>query len=190
MSRRAWAAVAVLAALAVGPAAARAQDEDLLGPFSNLNYTAAGGIMAGVGPQGTALRRGPYASLSAYTETAMGMQLGIEGAYASSNDIFNTKFVSLGAIARLSPMPEDYRIYVQLGAAAYRVSYRSAVAGLSVPDPVIRPGGSFGLGLDVLELSRFAVGGIVAYHGVVIGTHNSRSYLVGALTVSLKPSPY
>ena len=190
IAARVGAGVALIAALALVPAAARAQDEDLAGRFSHLHYEMAGGLMAGVGPQGVTLRRGPFGSFNVHGESALGMEVGVEAAYAGSADIFHTHFSSLGAIARLSPVPEDYRAYVQLGAAAYHISYHSDTAGLTAPGSTTRPGGSFGLGLELIDTSNFSLGGLVTYNGVVINGNTARSYLVGALTVTFKPSAY
>lgn len=190
MSVRRWlAGVAVLVAVAMAPAGAHAQDE---GPgfLSRLRYNAAGGLMAGVGPQGRELWRGPYASFNVHGESTIGMELGVEVAYAASEDILRTKFLSLGGILRLSPMPEDYRAYVQLGAVLSRVSFDPKQAGLATPSDRTRPGGSFGVGIDAIETDNLAIGGLVTYNGVVLASGSSRSYMVAALNVTFKPSPY
>lgn len=192
MSVRPWlAGVAVLVAVALAPVGAHAQDDEG-GPgfLSRLRYNAAGGMMAGVGPQGRELWRGPYASFNVHGESTIGMELGVEVAYAESEDILRTKFLSFGGILRLSPMPEDYRAYVQLGAVLSRVSFDPKQAGLETPGNRTRPGGSFGVGVDVIETDNLAVGGLLTYNGVVLASGSSRSYMVASLNLTFKPSPY
>ena len=190
MSRRALSAiVAALIVAALAPAA-RAQDEGSLGLLLRLHYGVLGGIMVPVGPQGRDLSRGPYGSVSVVGESSLGMQLGAEVAYAASNDYLRTHFTSLGVIARLSPVPDDYRVYVQLGAALYRVSYSPKLASIASPGSTTRPGGSFGIGLDAIQAGRMAIGGLVTYQGVVIGRSTARSYLSLALNVTYRPSDY
>lgn len=183
------AALLLLAALVMAPAAARAQDESssMLGRF---HYGFSGGIMQGVGPQGDALRRGPAVSFNVHGESAIGMQLGVEGAFASSDDFFKTRFLSLGAIARLSPMPEDYKVYVQLGAGLYNVSYGNKDAGVVSPGNRTRPGGGFGLGFDAIQADHYNVGALITYNGVVLARTAARSYITAAITFTLKPSAY
>jgi hypothetical protein len=181
--------LAVMAVIALTPAIARAQEQGGSSLFSGLNYCASGGIMSGAGPQGRTLGRGYYGGFNVHGESAIGMQLGLEAAYVSSNDVLNTKFASIGGIARMSPTPEDYRAYVQLGAAVYHVAF-SPEAGLSAPPASTRPGGSFGVGLDVFEGTNFSLGGIITYNGVILARSQARSYAIAALTLTFKPSPY
>ena len=190
MSRCAWLATTSLFLLLSAPRLARAQDEGGPGLVSRLHYNAAGGIMAGVGPQGRELWRGPYASFNVHGESVIGMEMGLEAAYASSDDDLRTKFYSIGGIARLSPMPEDYRAYVQLGAGFSHVTFDPKRPGLSAPSNRWRPGGSFGVGLEVIETDKLAIGGLVTYNGVVLASGSSRSYMVVALNVTLKPPAY
>ena len=183
------AAVLLLAALALAPATARAQDEtsSMLG---RLNYEFSPGVMQGVGPQGNALRRGPAVSFNVHGESAIGMQLGVEATYASSDDFFKTRFLSLGGIARLSPMPEDYKVYVQLGAALYNVSYGNKDPGVVSPGNRTRPGGGFGLGFDAVQSDHYNVGALLTYSGVVLARSAARSYITAAVTFTFKPSAY
>ena len=183
------AALLLLAALALAPGMARAQDETsrLLG---RLNYGFSAGVMQGVGPQGNALRRGPAVSFNVHGESAIGMQLGVEGTYASSDDFFKTRFLSLGGIARLSPMPEDYKVYVQIGAALYNVSYGNNDLGVVSPGNRTRPGGSFGLGFDAVQSNHYNVGALLTYSGVVLARSAARSYITAAITFTFKPSAY
>ncbi len=182
------AALVLLAACACAPGAARAAS--LRTTLARLQYTAAGGIMGGVLPQGTSLQHGPYASFNVHGESALGLQLGLEATYAASDDILRTHFLSAGGIARLSPMPEDYRAYVQLGMAAYHVTYDPKEPGLETPGTTTRPGGSFGIGYEVVDSNNLSVGGIVSFTGVVLGRNSARTYMTVALTVTLKPAPY
>jgi hypothetical protein len=187
--RRVWLAGLALFAATQLPAVAGAQ-EGTLGMISRLRYCASGGMMAGVGPQGRDLWRGPYASFNVHGESVIGMELGVEGAYASSDDVLRTKFLSLGAIARLSPMPEDYRAFVQVGVAMSSVTFEPKIAGLETPGDKVRPAGSFGIGIDFLELKNVAVGGLVTYNGVIFKRDAARSYLVAALSLTFKASRY
>jgi hypothetical protein len=186
-------AIACLAAIAVAgwsPVTARAQDEGGPGRLSRLHYGVEGGYMSGIGPQGQALGRGPSFSLNLHGDSPLGMELGIEAAYASSNDVLNTRFASLGGIARLSPTPEDYRAYVQLGAGLCSVTFSPDAPGVSAPANSVRPGGSFGVGLELIERTNVSVGVIVQYHGVVLARSEARSYLIGGISLTFKPSPY
>ena len=189
MSRRVWLAGLALFAATQLPAVAGAQ-EGTLGMFSRLRYCVLGGMMAGVGPQGRDLWRGPYASVNVHGESVIGMELGLEGSYASSDDILRTKFTSLGAIARLSPMPEDYRAFVQVGVAISSVKFDPKIAGLSTPGDKIRPAGSFGIGVDIIQRNNVAIGGLVTYNGVIFKRDAARSYLVAALSLTFKASAY
>jgi hypothetical protein len=183
------AALVLLAALAMAPAPARA-DQSGQGVFERLNYGIASGVMEGVGPQGATLRRGPYLSFNVHGESAIGMQLGVEAAYASSEDYFKTQFFTLGGIARLSPTPEDYRVFVQLGASVSHVTYGSPSPGATRPENKTRPGGSFGVGLDLIQKDHYSIGGLISYNGVVLARSAARSYLVAAINVTFKPSAY
>ena len=188
MSVRRGAVLALLAACACAPGPARAAD--LRTTLARLEYTAVGGGMAGILPQGSTLQHGPYASINVHGESALGMQVGLEFTYAASDDILRTHFASAGGIVRLSPMPEDYRVYVQLGAAAYRVTYDPKEPGLETPGETTRPGGSFGLGYEVWDSTHLSVGGVVSFTGVVLGRTSARSYMTVGLSVTLKPAPY
>ena len=183
-------AMAALLALVLAPGLAHAQEEDATGTFSRLQYSAIGGIMSGVGPQGRTLGRGPAVMFNVHGESTIGMELGLEAAYAASNDNLNTTFTSAGLIARLSPTPEDYRAYVQLGASIYHVTFSPDLPGIVAPENTTRPGGSFGLGLELFDRAHFTIGGLVTYNGVVVAHNASRSYLLAGVTLTFKPSPY
>ena len=189
-TRRAIAGLALFAVALGLPAAARAQDENRQSLLARLNYCAQGSIMGGVGPQGRPLGRGPSFSLNVNGESSLGMELGFEAAYASSNDILNTRFASLCAIVRLSPTPEEYRAFVQLGAGAFHVSYSPDAPGLAAPANSVRPGGNFGVGFDLLEQTRFSAGAILQYNGVILARNEGRSYLTAGVMVTFKPVPY
>ena len=180
----------LFAALALAPAAARAGDEGSQGLLGRLHYGVTAGAMEGVGAQGRSLQLGPAFGLSVLGESALGMQLGIEGAYVASGDGFRTRFTSVGAIARLSPTPEDYSAFVQVGAGVYHVAYTDHPAGTRPPDNTTRPGASFGLGLDMFQTDYFTVGGIVSYTGVVLARSAARSYVIVAVNLSFRPSTY
>ncbi len=189
MRARCWlGGAAVWATVAIAPIHAYAQDEGGAGFLSGLRYCAGAGIMSGAGPQGRNLWRGPYFAFNVHGESALGMVIGLEGAYAASDDILRTRFTSIGGFARLSPMSEDYRAYVQLGAVLSHVTYDPKAPELKSPGTTTRPGGSFGVGYDVIELSNLAIGGIVTFNGVVFKSNSAQSYLVVALNVTFKPS--
>jgi hypothetical protein len=181
---------ALVLATAVAFAAGVARADGPLGFVSGLQYGVAGGQMIPEGPQGVSLARGPSVSVSVLGESALGMQLGAAVAYAASDDILRTKFTSLSGVARLSPLPDDYRAFVQLSAGLYHVTYDPKVSTLASPGSTTRPGGGFGLGWDVIDTSNFGLGAIVTYQGVILGRTEARSYLVAALSVTFKPSPY
>jgi hypothetical protein len=181
---------AALVAMTLATDPALAQDEGGLGLLSRLRYCLGGGMMAGVGPQGRELWRGPYAAFNVHGESTIGMQLGVEIAYAASDDVLRTQFLSFGGIARLSPVPEDYRAYVQLGACLSHVTFDPKYAGLDTPGTRTRPGGSFGVGFDVIETDYFAIGGLLTYNGVLLKTNSARSYMVAAVNVTFKPAAY
>jgi len=189
-ARRAITGLALAAVMALAPAMARAQDERTDGILSRLHYSVNGGMMSGIGAQGRPLGHGPAFAFTVHGESVIGMELGVEAAYAASNDILNTRFASLGAIARLSPTREDYRAYVQIGASLYNVTFSPDVQGLVVPENTRRPGGSFGIGFELLDGTNFSLGGLVTYNGVVLARSAARSYLVAGLTLTFKPSPY
>ena len=131
-------AALLLAGLAL-PGAVRAQDQGV-GFFSLLHYGIAAGGMVPAGPQGKDLRRGVHFGGQLYGETGFGVQFGGEASYTTSPDPLQTRISEIGLFSRLSPTPEDYRLYVQLGLGGYGVSYH---AGTPRPASVFRPGGSF-----------------------------------------------
>ena len=184
------AVLAAAALLVLAPGLARAHDEVTSGLLSRLHYCITGGILSGVGPQGRTLARGPSIAVNIHGESAIGMQLGVEATYAGSNDILNTRFTSIGMIARLSPTPEDYRAYVQVGAGVYHVTFKPDQPSLETPEDSTRPGGSFGIGLELIQSSKFKLGGIATYSGVVLARSDARSYLVAGLTLTIMPSQY
>jgi len=180
--RAAAATVALLACVAAAPAHATSR-------WSSLNVGVDAGIMSGAGPQGLPLGRGPYAGVYVFGESALGMEFGGALEFASSNDALHTKFTSLGVIARLSPTPEDYRVFVQLGASMYHATY-DPDPGILPPDELTRPGGSFGIGWDMYQQPRWAAGLLVNYTGVLIARRAARSYVTVALNFTLKPPAY
>ena len=172
------------------PATARADDDGSQNFLTRLHYSLAGGLMDGVGTQGAALRRGPFGSVNVHGESATGMQLGVEAAYAASEDDYRTHYLSLGGIARLSPTPEDYRVFVQVGAAVYHVTFNPVLSLGGVPQNATRPGGSFGIGFDVYQGNRVMIGGIALYNNVVLSRTAARSYLTAAVNITFKPASY
>jgi len=177
---------AVAAALLACALAASAHADGLL---STLQVGVQGGVMSGIGPQGTPLGHGPYLGVSAFGESPLGMELGANVEFASSNDALHTKFTSLGAFARLSPTPEDYRAFVQLGGGIYHAHY-APNPGLTALGGLWRPGGSFGLGFDLFSEPHWAAGVLTNYNGVLFGRHAARSYITLAVNVTLRQSPY
>jgi hypothetical protein len=182
-------ACAVAAGLALAVAPVHAQS-GAPGALSRLNYCVTGGIMSGVGPQGRELNRGPAVGFQVRGESAIGMQLGAEVSYAASNDVLNTTFTSFDIIARLSPTPEDYKAYVQLATGIYSTSFHPDQVLPDTPEGTVRPGGSFGLGLELFEGTNLTIGGIATYSGVIIARSKARSYLTAGVTFTFKPSPY
>jgi len=69
-------------------------------------------------------------------------------------------------------------------------SFDPKQVGLQTPENRTRPGGSFGVGIDVIETDKLAIGGLMTYNGVVLASGSSRSYMVAALTLTFKPSAY
>jgi hypothetical protein len=182
VNRCAAAAAALLACALALPARAD-------GLLSTLHVGAQAGAMSGIGPQGAPLGHGPYLGVCAFGESAFGMQLGGNLEFASSNDVLHTKFTSLGLFARLSPTPEDYRAYVQLGGGLYHAHYAPA-PGYFAPAGVWRPGGSFGVGWDIFEQPRWAAGLLVNYNGVLFGRSAARSWVSMAVNVTLQRAAY
>ena len=182
--------LALFAAACLAPVAAHAQNVGGESLLSRLNYGVQGGLMVPEGPQGVSLASGPFASINVHGESALGMQLGFEASYIASDDALRTRFAGLSALARLSPVPEDYRAFVQLSGGFYHVTYDPKVSTVAKPGSTTRPGGSFGIGFDAIEASNFSIGGVITYHGVVLGRSQARSFLIAALNVTFKPSRY
>lgn len=165
-------ATALLLAALVMPAVARAQDEGV-GFFPLLHYGITGGGMIPAGQQGHDLRRGANFGGEVYGESPYGVQFGGEASYTASNDTRRTRISQVGLFSRLSPTPEDYRLYVQLGLGGYAVSYH---AGAPRPASKFRPGGSFAMGGDFARWANVSLGGSLAYHGVLLERHHAIAY--------------
>ncbi len=182
-------AAAAYIVLALGaPARAEAQG-GVRGLLSQLDYGVEGGVMVPSGPQGHTLAHGPYFGAFAYGESSLGLLLGVDASYAASNDVRQTRIGMLDVFGRLSPIPDDYRAYLQMSVGAYVVGYHPP-AGIVAPGTRVRPGGSFALGLDPIQFGNLKLGGLVAYHGVILNRGSALSYVTATLNLTLAPSPY
>jgi len=99
------------------------------------------------------------------------------------------------SVSLASVIGDDGALYFMIGgrktaAGLYRVTYSPKLAGTTAPKSTTRPGGSFGLGLDLFQSNRIVVGGLLTYHGVVLASSSARSYVIAALNVTLRPSDY
>jgi hypothetical protein len=166
---------ALLLALLALPGTVRADDSGP-GPFSQLHYGIMGGGMIPAGPQGRELRRGWNLAAEVYNETGFGIQFGGEVSLTTSTDTLSTRITQFGIFARLSPSPEDYRLYVQFGLAGYAVSYDPSPPTVTHPASLVRPGGSFAVGAEVAHFSNFSVGGSVAYVGILLQLHHALAF--------------
>ena len=166
---------ALLAAGLALPARVHAQDSGP-GLFSRLHYGVTAGGMIPVGQQGKDLRRGGHFGAEAYGETALGVQFGTEGSYTASTDPLKTRIAQVGVFTRLSPSPEDYRLYVQFGLGGYAVSYHPESPSLPRPSSAFRPGGSFAIGAEFAQLSALSIGGSACYHGILLQRHHAVAY--------------
>ena len=161
--------VTALAGLA--PASARA------GLFSEMHYGVTGGGMVPFSRQGRDLQRGTDFGGEIFNDTNLGMQLGIDGSYTTSDDPLRTRMTHVGGIMRLSPSPEDYRLYVQLGLAGYFVDFTASAPPTPKPESKLRPGGSFAVGFQAAEWGNFSLGASAAFHGVVLERHDALTYM-------------
>jgi len=117
------------------------------------------------------------------------MLVGGEAGVTESTDIYNPRIAMAGLAARLGPIPDDYRLHVQIGLGVYDISYH--------PDqPVphrndrVSGGGSFYVGLYPIQLGNFSFGGSAGYTGVVMQRNQALSYLALSLGIQYTPAPY
>jgi hypothetical protein len=80
-------------------------------------------------------------------------------------------------------------MHVRLGAGIYHVSYHPG-GPVAVPGSRVRPGGSFGVGVEPLQFGNLQLGGAVGYTGVVLGEDQALSYMVVSLNLTWRPQPY
>jgi len=160
---------AALALLAAAPAWA--------GLLSELHYGVTGGVQVPFSRQGRDLKHGGDFGGEIFNDTNLGMQLGIDGSYTTSDDPLQTRLTHVGAIMRLSPSPEDYRLYVQLGAAGYYVDFTASSPPTPKPNSELRPGGSFAVGFRAAEWGNFSLGASGTFHGVVLERHHALTYM-------------
>ncbi len=179
-----WLAMGLVVAGLAMPAAARAQDSGI-GFFPLLHYGITGGGMFPAGPQGDELHRGTHIGGEIYGESGLGVQLGVESSFTASPDPRETRITHVGVLSRLSPSPEDYRLYVQLGLGGYSVSYSAGTPRLA---SVFRPGGSFAIGAEVIQFGSFSLGGSGAYHGIILQSHKAIAYAAVRLHLTYQRS--
>jgi len=160
---------AALALLGAAPAWA--------GLFSEMHYGVTGGVQVPFSRQGRDLKRGSDFGAEIYKDTNLGVQLGIDGSYTTSDDPLQTRLTHVGGIMRLSPSPEDYRLYVQLGIAGYYVDFTASAPPTPKPESELRPGGSFAVGFKAAEWGNVSLGASGVFHGVVLQRHHALTYL-------------
>jgi len=158
-----------LAWLAAAPASA--------GLLSELHYGITGGGQVPFSRRGRDLAHGTDFGAEIFNDTNLGMQLGIDGSYTTSDDPLQTRMTHLGGIMRLSPSPEDYRLYVQLGLAGYFIDFTASAPPTPKPESKLRPGGSFAVGFQAAEWGNFSLGASAAFHGVVLERHDALTYM-------------
>jgi hypothetical protein len=176
----------LLAAMLLAPAAARAQEDEHYGLLQQMAYTLSLGGLVPAGQEGEGLDPGFHARAIALHESGSGLSLGGGLEWSKSRDPLQTSFFTIGALAHISP--QDYTgAYLRLGAGAYVVSYSPKDAGVAKPATTVRPGGSFGAGLQAFQTSKFGFGGSVVYHGVILHRSDALSYLTISLDLTWRP---
>src|SRR4029079_563297 len=113
--------------------------------------------------------------------TNLGMQLGIDGRYTTSDDPVQTRLTHVRGGLRLSPWPAGYTLYVQLRGAEYFVDFTASAPPTPKPESELRPGGSFAVGFKAAEWGSVSLGASGAFHGVVLQSHHALTYLASLL---------
>ena len=185
MRRLALLAFAASALLApAGPAAAR--DEESVSPLRLLNYTVSGGGVVPVGTAGEGIESGPHGSAAIHYDSGSGFMLGAEVGFTRSNDNLRTRIVAFGLSARISPA--DFNAaYIKLGVGGYSLGYEPRSASTPSPGSLVRPGGSFGVGFELVHLPRVSFGLSGTYHRIAIATHDARAFVALTLDVIYRP---
>jgi hypothetical protein len=177
---------ALIALALAAPNTARAQDDERYGLLQQLAYTIAVGGLLPAGQEGEGLDPGFHARAVILRESGSGLSLGGGLEWSRSRDPLQTNFITLGAIAHISP--QDYTgAYLRLGLGAYALSYDPKDAGIARPESIVRPGGSFGAGLQAFQTSRFGFGGSAVYHGIMLQRSDALSYLTVSLDLTWRP---
>lgn len=184
MKRRAVLALCVV--LAAIPAGARAADDEGLGVLHQLTYSLNAGAMLPAGQEGEGLDPGGHAGGSIHYESGSGLSLGGELQWNRSSDPLRTKIYALSAMARISP--RDYTaLFMRLGFGAYYVRYDPRSSQLPKPDERLRPGGSFGVGFELVRWGKVVIGGSGVYHGILLDPSDALSYLTATVDLTWRP---
>jgi len=187
MKRSGLFVLAILLALAAPRAAAADEKESSVSTLGLISYTVSGGGIVPAGSEGEGLDAGPSAGVSAHYETGTGVVLGVEANYLRSSDDLHTRIIEFGLTGRISP-PDYSAAFIQLGLGGYALAYDPDSPLRRNPGRQLRAGGSFGVGFEVVQLSRLAIGASAAYHGIVMSHSDALSYL--AVTIDLTYRPY
>jgi hypothetical protein len=186
MKRIGLLALLLLMACAVPCAAARHDEAESVGPLSLLNYTVSGGGIIPAGTAGEGIDSGPHANAAIHYDSGSGFMFGGEVGYTRSKDDLRTRIVEFGVTARISPA--DYNAaYVQLGLGGYALGYRPRTPLVPNPGDMVRPGGSFGVGFELVRIPRMAFGVSGTYHRVAITSHDARAFVALKLDVTFRP---
>jgi hypothetical protein len=155
------------------------------GLLSSTTFALSGG---GTIPQTRDLDPGTHVSAVILYETSFGLTFGPEVGVSHSNDPLRTRIAMAGIQARLSPEPDYHVAYIIVGFGAYSVSYDPKDAGVVTPEEKVRPGGSFGFGLEPFRWGNVSLGATGIYQGVIINRGDKIGYVAAAVTLTWRPN--
>ena len=168
--------------LAARPSAAEGGE----GFLSSTAFVVTGGLLI---PQGVELDPGTHLGLAALYETGYGITLGAEATLSHSNDPVHIRITSIGLHARISPEPDYHTAFLMVGAGVYTVTYHPGL-GETAPEDKVRPGGSFGFGVEFFRWGSVSLGGSGAYHGLIINRGDKVAFVAGAATLTWRPRQF
>lgn len=176
------------------PPAARAdpvfRGEEEFKRFPPFSLTFQAGEMFPGGQEGSGLKKGPQFVGSLSYEVSRTFTLAGDVGLVASRDDFKTRIVLFGLHGRLYPSVDMPWFYVEVGSALYHLGYTRPASLALPPANKIRPGLSFSIGYDALEVGNLTFGVLGGYHGIVVARSDALAYVLLGVYASLRPSPW
>jgi hypothetical protein len=128
---------------------------------------------------------GPHVLAAVQFEMTQAFYLGTYASYDQSPDELRTRVASFGFNARVSPNVDLSSFYVIAAAGGYRAYYDPERPELQAPGTRLRPGASFGVGLDLASTSQITLTFNGTYHGVFTRGTAGRNIAIEYFTLGL-----